>query len=195
MDFIRSVKTLEALYGQASPASLHKVADHLTPLYQTWIGAARFCVLSTIGSAGTDGSPRGDLGPVVRIQDDKTLLLPDWPGNNRLDSLRNIVEDGRISLMFMVPGSDTVVRVNGQASLTKDPDLCASFLDNTGGPVCVMVITVQEVYIQCAKSIKRAALWQTRNAPLVPSLGQILNEATDLESGGASSGGYSAHTS
>ena len=152
-------------------------------------------MLSTIGSAGTDGSPRGDLGPVVRIQDDKTLLLPDWPGNNRLDSLRNIVEDGRISLMFMVPGSDTVVRVNGQASLTKDPDLCASFLDKKGGPVCVMVITVQEVYIQCAKSIKRAALWQTRNAPLVPSLGQILNEATDLESGGASSGGYSAHTS
>ena len=186
MDFIRSVKTLEALYGQASPASLHKVADHLTPLYQAWIGAARFCVLSTIGSAGTDGSPRGDLGPVVRIQDDKTLLLPDWPGNNRLDSLRNIVEDGRISLMFMVPGSDTVVRVNGQASLTTDPDLCASFLDNKGGAVCVMVITVQEVYIQCAKSIKRAALWQTRNAPLVPSLGQILNEATDLEAGASS---------
>ena len=195
MDFIRSVKTLEALYGQASPASLHKVADHLTPLYQAWIRAARFCVLSTIGSAGTDGSPRGDLGPVVRIQDDKTLLLPDWPGNNRLDSLRNIVEDGRISLMFMVPGSYTVARVNGQASLTTDPDLCASLLDNKGGPVCVMVITVQEVYIQCAKSIKRAALWQTRNAPLVPSLGQILNEATDLEAGGASSGGHSAHAS
>ena len=93
MDFIRSVKILETLYGNASPASLRKVADHLTPLYQDWIRAARFCVLSTIGASGTDGSPRGDLGPVVRIQDDKTLLLPDWPGNNRLDSLCSIVED------------------------------------------------------------------------------------------------------
>lgn len=86
-------------------------------------------MLSTIGPSGTDGSPRGDLGPVVRIQDDKLLLLPDWPGNNRLDSLRNIVKDGPISFMFMVPGADTMVRVNGHASLTADPDLCASFLD------------------------------------------------------------------
>jgi PPOX class probable FMN-dependent enzyme len=175
------VETLEALYSKAIAASLRKVADHLTPLYQAWIGAGRFCVLSTIGPYGTDGSARGDLGPVVRIQDDKTFLLPDWPGNNRLDSLRNIVKDGFISLMFMVPGADTMVRVNGHASLTADPDLCASFSDNKGSPVCVMVITVQEVYIQCEKSVKRAALWQTRNAPLVPSLGEILNEATDLE--------------
>mgnify|MGYP002212137106 FL=1 len=95
----------------------------------------------------------------MRIQDDKTLLLPDWPGNNRLDSLRNIVEDGPISLIFMVPGANTMVRVNGHASLTADPDPCASFSDNKGSPVCVMVITVQEVYIQCEKSVKRAALW------------------------------------
>ena len=97
--------------------------------------------------------------------------------------------------MFMVPGADTVVQVNGHASLTTDPDLRASFSDNKGSPVCVIVITVQEVYIQCAKSMKRAALWQTRNAPLVPSLGQILNEATDLEAGVASSVGHSARTS
>lgn len=186
MDFIRSVRTIEALYVKASPASLRKVVDHLTPLYQAWIGAARFCVLSTIGPSGTDGSPRGDLGPVVRIQDDKTLLLPDWLGNNRLNSSRNIVEDGRISFKFVVPGADTVVRVNGHASLTTDTDLRASFLDAKGSSVCVMVITVQEVHIQCAKSMKRASLWQTRNARLVPSLGQILNEATDLEAGASS---------
>jgi predicted pyridoxine 5'-phosphate oxidase superfamily flavin-nucleotide-binding protein len=88
--------------------------------------------------------------------------------------------------MFMVPGADTMVRVNGHSSLTADPDLCPSFLDVKGIPVCVMVITVQEVYIQRAKSVKRAALWQTRNAPLVPSLGQILHEATDLEAGASS---------
>ena len=129
MDFIRLVKTLEALYGKTSPAGLLKFVNHLTPLYQAWIGAARFCVLSTIGPSGTDGSLRGDLGPVVRIQDDKTLLLPDWPGNNRLNSLRNIVEDGCTSFMFVVPGADTVVRVNGHASSTTDTDLRTSILD------------------------------------------------------------------
>ena len=123
---------------------------------------------------------------MVRIQDDKTLLLPDWPGNNRLDSLCSIVED--FPYIINVYGAGR--RYDGAGKwpciLTADPDLCASFSDNKGSPVCVMVITVQEVYIQCEKSVKRAALWQTRNAPLVPSLGQILNEATDLEAGASS---------
>jgi uncharacterized protein len=95
------------------PTSLTKVAPGLTPLYRQWIEAARFCVLSTVGEDGTDGSPRGDDGPVVRVVDARTLWLPDWRGNNRIDSLRNIVRDGRVSLMFMVPGSANVVRVNG----------------------------------------------------------------------------------
>ncbi len=116
----------------------------------------------------------------------KRFYCPIGLGNNRSDSLLNIVENGCVSLMFMVPGADTVVRVNGQASLTTNADLCSSFLDNKKGPVCVVVITVQEVYMQCAKYVKRAALWQTRNAPLVPSLGQVLNEATDLEAGASS---------
>jgi uncharacterized protein len=106
-----------------SPTSLAKVARRLTPLYRRWIEAARFCVLSTVGPEGTDGSPRGDDGPVVRVVDDRTLWLPDWRGNNRIDSLRNIVRDGRVSLMFMVPGSNNVVRVNGRAVLTDDPDV------------------------------------------------------------------------
>ena len=186
IEFVKTVEGLEALYNNAAPAALRKVVDRITPKYWQWNTSARFCVLTTVGSAGTDGSPRGDDGPTVMALDEHTMAMPDWRGNNRLDSLRNIVEDGRISLMFMVPGADTVVRVNGHASLTTDPDLRASFSDNKGSPVCVMVITVQEVYIQCAKSVKRAALWQTRNAPLVPSLGQILNEATDLEAGAPS---------
>jgi PPOX class probable FMN-dependent enzyme len=127
MDFVEDIAALEALYGTPGAASLRKVADHLTPLYAKWIAAARFCVLSTVGAGGTDGSPRGDEGPVALKLDARTLAMPDWRGNNRLDSLRNIVTDGRVSLMFMVPGSSTVVRVNGVARLTDDAELCGRF--------------------------------------------------------------------
>lgn len=118
-DQITTVSQLETLYDRPSRNSLVKVAQHITPEYGAWIGASRFCILSTVGADGTDGSPRGDEDPVAWIQDPQTLLMPDWRGNNRLDSLRNIVEDGRVSLMFMVPGDANVVRINGQAG----PDL------------------------------------------------------------------------
>ena len=127
MQYIDDIAALEALYGTPGQPSLRKVADHLTPLYRTWIMASRFAVLTTVGADGTDGSPRGDDGPVVTELDPHTLAMPDWRGNNRLDSLRNIVSDGRVSLMFMVPGSNTVVRVNGRARLTADADLRARF--------------------------------------------------------------------
>ena len=120
MRWIDTQSALEELYGTPGQPALRKVSDHLTPLYRKWIMASRFCVLTTVGVAGTDGSPRGDDGPVVLELDPHTLAMPDWRGNNRLDSLRNIVTDGRVSLMFMVPGSNTVVRVNGQARLTDD---------------------------------------------------------------------------
>ena len=102
MDTIRTVDALEALYGAPMPAALAKAVDHLTPLYSKWIETSRFLILSTIGPEGTDASPRGDAGPVVKIADAKTLLMPDWRGNNRLDSLRNIVRDPRVSLLFMI---------------------------------------------------------------------------------------------
>ena len=110
---VRDIAALEALYGTPGKASLIKVRDRLTPTYRAWIMASRLCVVSTIGPNGTDGSPRGDDGPVVQELDPQTVLMPDWRGNNRMDTLRNIVADGRISLMFMVPGSNNVVRVNG----------------------------------------------------------------------------------
>ena len=100
---IRDLDALEALYGKVSEAAMRKVARRMTPLYRRWIMASRFCVLSTVGLEGTDASPRGDDGPVVTELDPGTLLMPDWRGNNRLDSLRNIVSDGRVSLMFVVP--------------------------------------------------------------------------------------------
>lgn len=174
---VRDVAALEELYGKPSEASLVKVAERLTPLYAKWIMAARFCVLSSVGPHGTDGSPRGDEGPVVQIADETTLLMPDWRGNNRMDSLRNIVADGRISLMFFVPGSQNVVRVNGKAVVSLDPSLIARFADRGRKPRSVIVITVAEVYSQCARALMRSGLWnQPKALDELPTIGELLAE-------------------
>lgn len=174
---VTDIATLETLYGTPAPASLIKVADRLTPLYAKWIMASRLCVVSTVGPAGTDGSPRGDDGPVVQPLDEKTLLMPDWRGNNRIDTLRNIVADGRISLMFMVPGSNNVIRVNGTAVVSLDPDLIARFDDRGRRPRSVVVITIAEVYSQCARALMRAGIWQAGDeSPGLPSIGDLLKE-------------------
>ena len=177
MDTIDDMAALEAIYDAPVPASLTKVAKCVTPLYRQWIEASRFCVLTTVGPEGTDASPRGDDGPVVRIADDKTLLLPDWRGNNRIDSLRNIVRDGRVSLMFMVPGSKNVVRVNGRAVLTADTAVTGQFEQLGKQPKTVIVVTPEEIYFQCAKAIMRSGLW-TRgdDSAGIPSAGQFVKE-------------------
>ncbi|AHC99718.1 MSMEG_1061 family FMN-dependent PPOX-type flavoprotein [Leisingera methylohalidivorans] len=177
MQKITSTETLEQIYGAAAPRSLTKVATRLTPLYREWIAASRFLVLSTVGAEGTDASPRGDDGPVVHIADQRTLWLPDWRGNNRLDSLRNIVRDSRVSLMFMVHGSTNVVRVNGSAFLTADSSARAAFERKTLRPATVAVITLEELYFQCAKAILRSRLWDAdAGRPALPTAGQFLQE-------------------
>lgn len=180
MQPITDTTTLETLYPSVSPRSLTKVAQSVTPLYRKWIEASRFVILSTVGPEGTDASPRGDDGPVVRIADARTLLLPDWMGNNRLDSLRNIVRDDRVSLMFMVPGSTNVVRVNGTAIVTADADLRASFERTGRQPATVTVVTTQELYFQCAKAIMRSRLWTSGvESKELPTAGQFLREAEE----------------
>ncbi len=177
MKAITDLAELERLYGAAMPLALAKVAPHLTPLYRQWIDASRFVVLTTVGPEGTDASPRGDTEAVVRIADDSTILMPDWRGNNRLDSLRNIVDDGRASLLFMVPGSNNVVRVNGKAIVTADTDLLASFERKGKTPRTVIVLSVQEVYFQCAKALIRSALWSGEDwSDRVPTAGQLIRE-------------------
>lgn len=177
MRLIKDIAALEALYDAPTPASLTKVARQLTPQYRRWIEAARFCILSTVGPDGTDASPRGEDGPVVRIVDDQTLWLPDWRGNNRLDSLRNILSDGRVSLLFMVAGSTNVVRINGRAVLSNEPDVIQSFEQQGKHPKTVIVITLDEVYFQCAKAILRAGLWSGLDASAgLPTAGQFLWE-------------------
>ncbi len=172
---VGDIAALEALYAKPGEAALIKVADRLTPGYRRWISASRFCVLTTVGVAGTDGSPRGDDGPVVQELDDRTLLMPDWRGNNRLDSLRNIVTDGRVSLMFMVPGSVNVIRVNGLAVLSVDPALIGRF-DRAGTlPRTVIVVTIAEVYSQCARALIRSRLWTAGDESAgLPTVGEIL---------------------
>ncbi len=175
MHKIESIEALEALYDQPKSRSLDKVQSQISPLYKRWIEAARFVILSTTGPEGTDASPRGDDGAVVRVKNPKTILLPDWRGNNRLDSLRNIVRDPKVSLLFMIHGESIVVRVNGQAFLTDDEAVCGSFEKEGKHPKLVVVIEVEEAYFQCAKSIIRSKLWQPSDQN-VPSAGDLLHE-------------------
>ena len=194
MKRLTTLDDLHALYPDAAPLSLTKVTTRLTPLYRAWIDAARFVVLATVGPEGTDASPRGDSGPVVRVADETTLLLPDWRGNNRLDSLRNILRDGRVSLMFMVPGSDNVVRINGRAHVTDDTTLRASFERDGKRPATVIVISLAEAYFQCAKAIMRSGLWSAdMPRPEVPTAGDFLREAKDGFDGKSYDDGYAEH--
>lgn len=185
MHYVENIDDLEALYGVPGSTSLRKVTSVLTPLYRDWIMRSKLCVVSTVGDAGTDGSPRGDDGPVVMELDPSTLALPDWRGNNRLDTLRNIVSDGRISLMFVVPGSNNVMRVNGRAKLTTDEALRQRFAKGDRLPATVIVVSISEVYSQCARALMRAGVWGADDSDGLPTIGEIMSEITDGEEGGA----------
>ncbi|MHA6326227.1 pyridoxamine 5'-phosphate oxidase family protein [Roseivivax sp. CAU 1753] len=181
---IDSIAALEAFYDAPVPASLAKVTTRLGHAHRQWIAASRFCVLSTVGPEGTDGSPRGDDGPVVQIVDDRRLLLPDWQGNNRIDTLRNIVRDPRVALMFLVPGCKNVLRLNGTAFLTDDAGTRQRFEQRGRHPKTVIVIDINEAYGQCAKAIMRSGLWGRNDADRVPSMGTLIAEASDGADGG-----------
>lgn len=186
MDWITDLETLHSHYGTPKPPSLRKVAAQITPAYRDFIMASRFCILSSVGPEGTDGSPRGDREPVVEVADPETILLPDWQGNERIDTLRNLVRDDRISLCFLVPGSLNLVRVNGRARITADAGLRARFERDGKQPRTVVVIRVGEVYSQCARAIQRSELWTSGNlAEGLPSAGQMLQDATQGEIDGA----------
>jgi PPOX class probable FMN-dependent enzyme len=185
MHYVENIDELEGLYGDPGAVSLRKVTPVLTPLYRDWIMRSRLCVISTVGDAGTDGSPRGDDGPVVLELDPSTLALPDWRGNNRLDTLRNIVSDGRVSLMFFVPGSNNVMRVNGTAKLTTDAALRGRFEKKGRLPATVIVVSILEVYSQCARALLRAGVWGVDESDGLPTIGEIMAEITDGEEGGA----------
>lgn len=181
MGVVRTIEDLEAIYGEKVPAATVKEVDHLTPLHREYVAASPFVVIASAGPEGLDCSPRGDPAGFVRIADDRTLLIPDRRGNNRVDTLRNIVVDGRIALLFLVPGIGVTLRVNGTAVLSTDEELRESFTYQGKVPATVIVITARSVYTQCPKALIRGRIWdpeQHRDPSELPTVGQIMEQIT-----------------
>ena len=187
MHTIDSVAQLEALYGTPNAASTVKESATVTPEYRRLIEASPFAILATTGPEGLDASPRGDAPGFVRIADERTLLLPDRRGNNRVDSLRNVVRDPRCALLFLIPGSGTTLRVNGRAHLSIEPSLLQSFLMDGKAPRSVLVFAIDTIFFQCARAVIRADLWNPArhvDPKSLPTPGQILAACSAGEVGG-----------
>jgi len=174
---ITTIEGLESIYGRPVPHSLSKEIDYISEHYRAFIEKAPFVTLATSGPEGLDCSPRGDHAGFVRVVDERTLMLPDRRGNNRIDSLRNLVRDPRISLLFLIPGVNETLRINGRAEIVVEPDLCASFSMQGKIPRSVLVITVERIYFQCQKALVRSRLWDA-DAQIprsdLPSTGKML---------------------
>lgn len=184
---IRTVEELEAIYGTPGEASTVKEIDWISPEYRRLIEASPYVALATSGPEGLDCSPRGDAKGFVRIHDERTLMLPDRRGNNRIDSLRNIVRDPRVALLFMIPGVGSTLRVNGRAHLTADKALLETFNMDGKPPRTVMVMTVEAIYFQCARAIVRSDLWNPAHhvdPKTLPTAGQILAALSQQRVGG-----------
>ena len=178
---ITDVATLEKLYGLPVGAPLDKEVDYLHPHYQKLIAASPFFVFATGGPGGMDASPRGDAPGFVVVEDEKTLLIPDRRGNNRVDSLRNIIADPRVALLFLIPGIGETLRVNGRAEICTDPALLARFSVEGKLPRSVIVVRVDTCFFQCARAIFRSKLWETDQhveRTSLPSTGTILSDVT-----------------
>ncbi|MCA3186049.1 MULTISPECIES: pyridoxamine 5'-phosphate oxidase family protein [unclassified Cupriavidus] len=156
---IATLAELEALYAEPGAASLAKEVDYLHPHYRAFVEASPFCLLSTMNDKGGDCSPRGDAPGFVQVLDDRTLLLPDRRGNNRIDSLRNILADPRVGLLFLVPGVNETLRVSGTATVSTDPELIARCMMQDKAPTTVLVIRIESVFFQCARALLRSRLW------------------------------------
>ena len=181
---ITEVAELERIYGAVARPSLMKVTDHIHPAYRPFITAASFVALATSGPDGLDVSPRGDPAGFIAIEDDRTLLLPDRRGNNRIDSLRNILYDNRVALLFLIPGIGETLRVNGSAKISTDPALIERFSINQPSPKTVLRITVESVFFQCSRAIIRSKLWDPAvqiSRQSLPSTGTILSQLSAAE--------------
>jgi uncharacterized protein len=173
---VNAIAELEALYGEVPPNALSKEVAHLTPEYRRLLEASPFCSVATTGPGGLDCSPRGDAAGFVRVLDDKTVAFPDRRGNNRLDTLRNIVQDPRIALLFLIPGVNETLRINGHAVVTTEPGLLQSFAVDGKPPKTVVIVTIGSVYFQCARALVRSHLWDAaRHVPRssLPTAGEM----------------------
>ncbi|MFL5028818.1 MAG: pyridoxamine 5'-phosphate oxidase family protein [Xanthobacteraceae bacterium] len=184
---VATMDALEALYGEPYGPAIVKEIDHVNQSYRALIAAAPFFALATSGPDGLDCSPRGDAAGFVRVHDEKTLLVPDRRGNNRIDSLRNIVRDPRVALLFLIPGVGETLRIIGRAAISTDPELTASFAVDGKEPRTVLIVSVERVFYQCTKAIVRSRLWDPATQverKSLPSAGTILAEITDGKLGG-----------
>jgi uncharacterized protein len=184
---VTSIDQLGPLYGEPYGPSIAKETDRITAHYRAFIEAAPFFALATGGPDGMDCSPRGDAPGFVRVHDERTLLVPDRRGNNRIDSLRNILHDPRVALLFLIPGCGETIRVNGRAAISTDPALAQTFLVDGKAPRAVLVVSVDRVFYQCTKAIVRSKLWDPSrhvDRKSLPSSGTILAELTDGKLGG-----------
>ncbi len=174
---VNNIEQLERLYDTAPVAAATiKEVGHLHPVYRAWIAAAPFVALATSGPGGLDVSPRGDAPPVAVVEDDSTLLIPDRRGNNRIDSLRNLVTDPRVALLFLIPGVKEALRINGRAAISIEPALLERFAVDGKPPRTVLKVKVETVFFQCGRAAMRSGLWAGRAAPTgIPSPGEILS--------------------
>ena len=185
---IADIASLEALYDAPAPRSVTKEVDYIHPHYRAFIEAAPFAVLATAGAEGLDASPRGDPAGFIAVEDDKTLLIPDRRGNNRLDSLRNIVADPRVALLFLIPGIGETLRVNGRAFISTAPALLDRFRIDDKPPRSVIVVQVEAVYFHCSRALLRSKLWDPGTyleRARLPSAGTILAALHDAPMDGA----------
>lgn len=178
---ITSEEELAAHYGEPMPTSLTKEINHISDHYRAFINKAPFVVIASAGPEGLDASPRGDPAPIVRVLDSKTIALPDRRGNGRIDTLKNIVRDGRVALLFIIPGVGETLRINGRAYLTTDPALRESFIMQGKAPTTVAIIEVDACYYQCPKAFVRAKLWDSSthiDRKELPSNGEMIKALT-----------------
>jgi PPOX class probable FMN-dependent enzyme len=178
---IRDMAELEALYGEASGGAIAKEVDYIHPHYRAMIEASPFMMIASAGPEGLDVTPRGDPAGFVHVVDDKTLLIPDRRGNNRIDTLRNIIRDDRVALLFLIPGVGETLRVNGRASISVAPELIERFPFRDTLPRSVLVVRAESVYFQCPKALVRSELWNPEkhiSRKALPSTGRILADVT-----------------
>jgi hypothetical protein len=175
---IGSLAALESHYGAPGELALRKELTALDPHCRHFIELSPFIVIATAAASGAaDASPRGDAPGFVQIVNDRQLLIPDRPGNNRVDSLKNLVENPNIGLLFFIPGMNETLRLNGTAVLTTDPEVLAKMAVNGKPPRSALLVTIDQVFLQCAKALVRSKLWNPESRierETFPTLGQII---------------------
>jgi len=186
-NLVTSVEQLESLYGAPMPTSLAKEIDHISDGYRKMIEAAPFVIIATSGPDGLDCSPKGDAPGFVRIVDDRTVMIPDRPGNNRLDGFKNLMSDPRVALLFLIPGVGETLRINGRAEVSVDPALRESFAVNGKPARGVLIVHIEKIFFHCTKAVVRGKLWDPKTQiprAALPSTGTIIAELTSGKMGG-----------